>query len=348
MRHSNPTRRRSAVLAAAVLLTALAAVMPPAAVAADNGEWAVVPTPPDNPGPVPRLSFFLEASPGGAVTDQVRVQNLTEAPLTFRIYGADAFNTEVDGGFGLRQATDEQTDIGAWTVIDVDDVTVPPLTQADIPFTIAVPDDATPGDHVGGIVALALNADTSQKAENLDVTVQRAVGARIYLRVNGPTIPGLALDNVTLASSAKLLPLPHDGQVEFELTNDGNIHIPPTIDVTTRGLFGHRLSAAPTPALDLLPRQSTRLATTVTGVWPFDIVTTTVTARGEGGVSATGSARDIVVHWPTLILLVIGLGLLVTTRRRRPQAATWRERSIPEAGQTTPPTEAPVSQGVGR
>ena len=43
-------------------------------------------------------------------------------------------------------------DIGAWTTTEVPSVTVPAGGQVTVPFTIVVPEDASAGDHVGGIV----------------------------------------------------------------------------------------------------------------------------------------------------------------------------------------------------
>ena len=39
-----------------------------------------------------------------------------------------------------------------------------------------------------------------------------------------------------------------------------------------------------TPQIDLLPGAQTRLGGTVSGVWPFDVVTTSVTVTADGGV----------------------------------------------------------------
>src|SRR5688500_12110841 len=88
-----------AALAAAPAGTAAPTALAPAlpltrapAPANGNGSWSV--------GPVNRSAalaarpnFALEAPPGETVRDAVRITNLTAAPITFRLYGADAYNT---------------------------------------------------------------------------------------------------------------------------------------------------------------------------------------------------------------------------------------------------------------
>ncbi len=49
-----------------------------------------------------------------------------------------------------------------------------------MPFTLAVPSDASPGDHAGGIVALAVSPAKRSKSR-VRFTVRQGVGVRVYL-----------------------------------------------------------------------------------------------------------------------------------------------------------------------
>ncbi len=300
--------------------------------AADNGEWSVNPTPPAQPGPAPRLYFFLESPPGTSVQDSVRVTNLADQPRTFRLYGADAYNTPRDGGFGLRTQDATHVDIGAWTRVGAATVTVPAKAQADVPFVITVPSNATPGDHVGGVVAMEEQPGAATRQNGVDVTVRRAVAARVYLRVSGPAVPGLRVDAVRTGLDTPWLPATVGGAYTYEVVNTGNLHLPPRLRVRVTGLFGHAIRQHGTvPQIDLLPGARTRLGGTVSGVWPFDVVTTSVTVTADGGVSARAQDTTVVVSWPALAALVAGLVLLVLHRRRRAAAHTARpRRRLPE------------------
>ncbi|MFC7241029.1 WxL protein peptidoglycan domain-containing protein [Catellatospora aurea] len=306
--------------AAAALAAALLAVMAPIpAHAAGNGRWAVVPTPPDKPGPAPRQYFFLESPPGRTVIDSVRVANLTDRPMTLRLYGADAFNTSADGGFGLLPQAERQRGIGAWTQLGLAEVVVPAKRQTDIPFTITVPANAPPGDHVGGVVA-AESTPSGQLAEGgMNVGVTHAVAARVYLRVSGPTVPGLAVEDLAA----------DPGELTYTLANTGNIHLLPELTVTSSGLFGHTVTAAgPGSQLDLVPGARTRLRAALRGVWPVDIVTTTVTATAEGGVRATSSTTTVTGVLPALGLLALLAAAAFLLVRRRRRARRLRPRGL--------------------
>ncbi|MEV4416538.1 DUF916 domain-containing protein [Catellatospora sp. NPDC049609] len=308
--------RTGAVALAAALLAGLA---PAPAQAAGNGRWAVTPTPPATPGPTPRQYFFLESPPGQTVIDSVRVANLTDKPMTLRLYGADAFNTSADGGFGLRQESQTQQGIGAWTRVGLADVVVPAKRQADIPFTITVPANATPGDHVGGVVAAEAAPSGQLDGGGLTVGVTHAVAARVYLRVSGPTVPGLAVADLTADR----------GQLTYDLANTGNTHLVPDVAVTVSGLFGHSVAATgPAARLDLVPGARTRLRAALGGVWPVDAVTTTVTVTAEGGVRATSTTTTLVGVWPALAVLATLLAAAAYLLRRRHRARRPRPRGL--------------------
>ncbi|MDI1463025.1 DUF916 domain-containing protein [Catellatospora sp. KI3] len=310
--------RTTAALAALLLAGALTAVPAAPAAAAGNGRWAVVPTPPKTPTPAARQYFFLESPPGQTVLDSVRVTNLTDAALTLRVYGADAYNTADDGGFGLREQSQPQHDIGAWTSTGVTDLVVPARRGADIPFTVVVPSNASPGDHVGGIVVAEAAPSGQLDSGGVAVAVRQAVAARVYLRVSGPAVPALTVG----AAAAER------DRIAYTVTNTGNLHLAPTITVASTGLFGHAVQAGPVPKLDLVPGAQTVLRTALRGAWPVDVVTTTVTVTADGGVRASTEATTVTGGWQLLaavgVLLAAGFALL----RRRRRARLRRPRGI--------------------
>ncbi|WCN79647.1 WxL protein peptidoglycan domain-containing protein [Micromonospora sp. LH3U1] len=332
MRHPLwPRRLRTgaAALAAAAAAVALTVVPIGPAGAADNGEWAVVPTPPANAGPTPRLYFFLESPAGRTLTDSVRVINRTDTERTFTVYGADAYNTARDGGFALRQLTEKQSDIGVWTVVGAGTVVLPPKAQADIPFTITIPTNASPGDHIGGIVAMESVPGGRSEHNGVAVAVQRAVGARIYLRIAGPEMPGLNLADLDLDHPTPWLPTPVDGALEYTLANTGNLRLAPTITVTASGMFGHRIhQRGATPQLDLVPGAESRMRTRFTGLWPVDLVTATVTAKADGGVLTVRTTRTVVVSWTGVAALAALIAVAVVAWRRHRRAQVARPRGV--------------------
>ncbi|MCT4352764.1 DUF916 domain-containing protein [Streptomyces sp. Je 1-79] len=303
------------LLLAAVL--ALVGVQAPAAQAADNGEWAVYPAASQLGS---RPYFYLSADPGTTVNDQVTVANKTTAPLTFRLYGADAYNTERDGGFAVRTSQEKQTGAGAWIRPARTRVTVPARSSVTVPYTLTVPEDAEPGDHPGAVVALDERVEAGGRG-SVAVGVQRAVGARVYLRVNGPTVPALAVEDVTLSQDRPLVPGAGTSTalVSYTLHNRGNVTLNPKVALRAEGVFGRTLLArdlAKIPS-ELLPRQRIRLTERWTGSPQFDWGEVTLTATAKD-VRESGRAPFLALPWlAAAAVLAGGAAALIGLRVRR-------------------------------
>ncbi|MFF0432221.1 WxL protein peptidoglycan domain-containing protein [Streptomyces sp. NPDC004327] len=292
-----------AVLGAALLLGARNA---PSAAAAENGEWAVYPA-------ASRLGsrpyFYLSADPGTTVTDRVTVANKTAAPLTFLLYGADAYNTERDGGFAVRTRQERQTGAGAWIRPARDRVTVPPRSAVTVPYTLTVPADAEPGDHPGAVVALDERITKGGAGGAVALGVQRAVGARVYLRVGGPTVPALAVEDVTLVQDRPLVPgtRTSTAAVSYTLHNRGNVTLNPKVALEARGLFGRTLLSRDLERLpaELLPRQKIRLTESWRGSPQFDWGEVTLTATAKD-VRESAGVSFVALPWLPLTVLAAG------------------------------------------
>ncbi|WP_370122522.1 WxL protein peptidoglycan domain-containing protein [Streptacidiphilus sp. MAP12-33] len=307
--------------------------------AADNGSWAVFPTPPAGtatPGPGDRQYFYLESAPGRVVSDRVSVVNLTDQPKSFRLYAADAYNTPRDGGFALRTVDQKMTGVGAWAKLNVSSLTVPPRTRADIPFTISIPSTAEPGDHPGAIVAVETSVEATTQQGGLAVGVKRAVGARIYLHVTGQSVPALSVDAVSVDRSAPLVPGfgASRGTLHYTLTNHGNVTLHPNVEVVETGWFGSVYHRPPTSSgIELLPGQSVQLTLALPAPPQFDDVSVTVKAS-DGSTTAQGRTDYLAVPWlvvAVVALLLAGLGVWLRLRAkgRRVHRAGWRRRREP-------------------
>ncbi|WP_438817844.1 WxL protein peptidoglycan domain-containing protein, partial [Streptomyces clavuligerus] len=310
-------RTLPAPLAAA--LAAVALLLAPPARAADNGHWSVFPAA-SQPGSRPY--FHLSADPGQTLRDEVTVTNRTAAPLTLRLYAADAHNTARDGGFAVRAPEERRRGVGAWARPERERVTVPARGSVTVPYTITVPDEAPPGDHPGALVALDERVAAAGTGTGLGV--RQAVGARIYLRVNGPAVPALTVEDLRIDQDRPLVPGTGESSalVSYTLHNRGNVTLSPRVRITAGGLFGRRLldrGATGVPS-ELLPRQRVRL----TERWPG----APWADRGEVRVTAeAAAARDsaaisfLAVPWLPAGLLAVAAALLAARAALRRRAA---------------------------
>ena len=144
-------RLRIAVTAGLVGLVATVAL--PGVAGADpvNISWAVSPS--TQNGPDGRTHYtYTDVKPGTLVHDFVGITNYSTQPVTFSVYASDGITTTA-GSIGLTRAKQKAVDVGAWLHTAHAQVTVPPKARVNEPITLTVPANATPGDHVGGVVA---------------------------------------------------------------------------------------------------------------------------------------------------------------------------------------------------
>ncbi|MEU9085696.1 DUF916 domain-containing protein [Streptomyces sp. NPDC048357] len=316
-----------------------------AARAADNGTWGVFPTPAAGAAMTDRAYFFHQGTAGTALGDSVTILNSSDKDLTFQIFATDAMNTPEGGAFALLPVETKPKDVGAWIALPPETagtVTVPAKGRKDIPFTVKVPADATPGDHVGGIVALNTAVEGVQQDGKVQVGVRRSVGARLYFRVPGPLTPGLSVEDVRISRSAPLLPWVRSARatVSYALVNRGNVVVEPKVTVSAEGLFGRRVLDRPARELrlTLLPGQRVEL----TEPWPDAPQSDWVTVRITAGATAhpdlvsRSETGFIAVPWPAvgLFLVVAGAGVTLWVLRRRRHAEHEQPEPAPDLAQT--------------
>lgn len=314
--------------------------------AADNGSWSVYPV---ASKVAARPYFYLSADPGQTLTDKVAVANKTGKPLTFRLYAADAYNTARDGGFAVRTLKERMRGVGAWARPARSRVTVPGHRTVTVPFTLRVPQGAEPGDHPGAIVALDERVDPG--SGKLALGVRRAVGARVYLRVGGPTLTGISVEQVHLSHHQPLVPGFGDSTatIGYTLRNTGNVTLDPKVELKARGLFGRTLLDRDLKGIpsELLPGQSVRLTETWHGAPQLDWGDITLTASAQD-TRQSASASFFALPW-LLVGLVFVAGvvtgvLLVRARRGRARRSAPVRRSPRAAPTPSRPRSSPSAR----
>jgi hypothetical protein len=336
---TTPHRRRGITLLAVALLAGAATVStagpafadpspvptapsgPGGANAAAPGAitWSVQPSTKDGPDRRPAFTYTNIAG-GTIVNDYVAVTNFSKMPVTFEVYASDAFNT-TSGSLDLLAASDKPKDIGGWVSMTKKTITLNPNERANEPFTLTVPANASPGDHVGGIIASVSNTDTTNK----NLHVDQRLAAPIYLRVAGDVHSGVAVESVSSSYHGTINPFGGGGtDVAYTLHNTGNARVDVATDIAVKGLFGLTLGKSTAPAIkDLLPGATIRVTQHISGVFPLGPLSARVQANPAtpAGMSAFGAAPVAVsseagvfaTPWSQLLvlLLLVAAGFVV-------------------------------------
>jgi hypothetical protein len=287
-----------------------------------------------------RTGFAYTVEPGASVDDALVVANHGDEPLDLAVYAADGYTTE-SGQLDLLTPDLESTGVGAWLTTGTSEVTVEPGATVELPFTVAVPDDATPGDYTGGVLTSLVQADAAE-----GITVDRRLGIRVDLRVGGELAPSLAVEDVHVTYSGTPNPAAGgDATVTYTLHNTGNTALSAHQAVAVSGPFGLlRVDAGEVEAPpQLLPGEEWTVSVPVAGAWPAvrlgaDVTVTPTLTDAAGSTSSltpvTAAAHTWAVPWALLVvvLLVVAAAVLVPRllRRRRRERAAEQERRVQE------------------
>jgi hypothetical protein len=308
----------------------------PVAAADGDVSWAV--TTASNDFGSGRQNYSYTVNPGGQLKDGLVVTNHGTTPLHLAVYAADGF-TARGGRLDLVTKDAKPTRVGAWVRTDRPDVTVRPGESVEVPFTVALPDNAAPGDYLGGIVT-----SLTQAGEADGTDADRRLGIRIRLRVGGELKPSLSVEDLHVRYSGTSNPFGKgDATVTYTIHNTGNAILAARQAVSVSGPFG-RLGARAGQIADspqLLPGDTLKVSLPVHGVAPALSLTGTVTLvpliTDASNSVAMLAAVETTTHawtisWALLPLLVVLCGLIVAGlafRRRRRQAKLREDAGVP-------------------
>lgn len=306
----------------AVLLLALPClVQVQSATAADKPPWEIKPAATIFGAKRPSFSYALPR--GGQSRDALLIVNRSRIPLLVTLYGADAFTAD-DGSIDLLSAEAKSKGVGAWIQLDETTVRVPSGRSVDVPFRLALPDSAAPGDHLGGVVALVKQAGYPD----------RLAAVKIRLQVSGELKPALSVEDLKVHYSGTPNPFGEGSvAVTYTVRNTGNTIVAARQAAAVTGPFGVFTAGAGQLADSplLLPGESWKVAADIPGVPPALRLTGTVSVvpvvKTAPLPSTAASAHVLTIPW-TLLLLVLAcaavLTLAILSRRKRKRPAHAR------------------------
>jgi hypothetical protein len=211
-------RARNAVAITAAALAIAGAVAIPAQADVRGDPISATVAPGSQVAPHGRW-YLLNANPGTAITQSVRIINPNPHDDSVIVEPVDAFTSDKTGaGYGAPGSP--KAVVARWIVVSVPQLTIRPGETRDVPFTVHVPKNIGPGQYLAYISAVVPISQGSHHASpnhasfEMDVQLPRVVAVEID--VPGPRAPHLVV------TGAEPLVRPNGIVLGVHIANQGN------------------------------------------------------------------------------------------------------------------------------
>lgn len=172
-----------------------------------------------------RAYFVLHARAGATIHGLVRLSNSSVSATKLRTYPVDGL-TGVTSGAVFSNPGQPPVHAGRWVTPAISALTLPGEGAHFVPFTVQVPSNATPGDHLAGIAFEDTERPESGGQFRITEVIRVVVGVEVV--VHGPASKKLALLGAHLSS----LPGTQVPAVIISLANRGRLLCKPKLTVS--------------------------------------------------------------------------------------------------------------------
>lgn len=287
--------------------------------------------------PAPESYVKLGLAAGSVVTREIELTSGSSASQTVVAYPVDAL-TGVTTGVVFANRDDAVRGPGRWLRLSSRRVTLAPGASRRVRVTISVPNDAKPGDHVGGVV---FQDAATPKASGGSFAVRQLVrvGIATHVRVDGPLRRGIDVGDLQIKPvTGTQVP-----SIVMDLANTGNVLCKPktrvalTKDGQAAGTDTRQLDTVlpgdtvpyPFPWSRPLESGTYDVAVRVSGCGPEIERTAALTlADGLTGTPQNQGPREVpkpdgIPVWAMGLMAFVGLlgGFLLARRRPRSRRA---------------------------
>lgn len=268
--------------------------------------------------------FVGTAKPGETLQFRARLTNPARVSQSVSLSLADLDFAE-DGTPSIAPRSD---DIGTWGTPDARSVTLEPGGRVVTGFSITVPAQAEPGDHVGAFVA----ESTPQGEGQLRVIKQ--VATRVYVTVPGDARPEVEIVDIDIDIGGG--PVGREARVVVTVRNTGNIRLSPVVLVNGKVAEGPPL---------LVTRSTEPYSVSVdVPLWAGPLSFKAEVDTEVSGIAGPSDSRtERVWVWPLLMLFALLVALPLVALG----ALAWRRRQLESQAERTR-LEAEVERLSGR
>lgn len=272
----------------------------------------------------------LTIDKGTEQSSWIRVTNAGGDKVGVLVSVQDMVPTSGAGGFNYVPKAPGITSLVDWLSIDKKVFSLKPNESKEVPFSIKVPSDASPGSRFA-IVFFATGAPAGEKGQ---LNVSARVGALVFL-----TVPGdfkQTGEILNFRSNNKFLYQKEPVIFKFDFQNTGTVYFEPKGAITVTNIFGKTTDTIPVEGQVVLP---TGLKT-LTVAWPYSgwlfgiyKAHLAISVTGKGDIAATNTiiyAFPILPSLGALGALIILVLLLWYIKKNFKFAIVKKELDLPQ------------------
>jgi hypothetical protein len=171
--------------------------------------------------------FDLSANPGASVSENVRVRNNTNSPISISVE-VNKLTGDETGALTITEENDDASSLD-WFSFEQEEYTLSPLEWTNIPFTITVPETAAYGYYYTINFSQAGVEETGETGAT--ITGAAAVPVLLEVRKDGSVAEAKLVDFSVGNYINEYLPV----SFKVELENTGNVHIRPRGNIFISG-----------------------------------------------------------------------------------------------------------------
>lgn len=166
-----------------------------------------------------KVKFHYAAKAGDTIEDTLHVKRKwiygQEPTIEVEYHTVDAQMSQ-NGFISMSSELTTQEHVGAWTTLSQSSSTL--AQEESIPFTIQIPENATPGQYIGGFVLVEKDNETETPENNGNFTkVRLRYATSVSIDVEGEINPEFAIENFNPHIQNKEL------HINFDFNNKGNV-----------------------------------------------------------------------------------------------------------------------------
>lgn len=211
----------------ATIFLASAFLLPAVAYAQSTEAMSLTITPP---------FFELNVNPGDSWSSSIRVVNTNAGMLQVHavVMGFAAADEFGHGNFTpLSELAGNSDALANWITVSDAPVSVPSDGAVDVPFSVSVPPNASPGGHYGAILIGTGGGATSTNGSQ--VGVSSFISALIFVSVSGNIVESAQVHAFSTDRSYYQTP---DVHFSVNIQNTGNVHVRPVGMIQIYNAFG--------------------------------------------------------------------------------------------------------------